>query len=120
MIDTIILTLPANHFYITEHQRFSPSTAGLFQAPYYPLGKNGFFKCFQNPRIDDIKKGVYRPRLTAIRRITDLGYQTVLKIEFSIPKLVFGNNFDEVSNTDFEDIVTVLYSRLYEWELLFP
>lgn len=49
MIDTIVLTLRPNEFYIQDHSKFSPSTAGLFQEPYYALGRNGFIKCVQNP-----------------------------------------------------------------------
>ena len=114
MLDTIVLTLPINHFQIMEHNRFNPSILGLVQAPFYPLGKNGFFKCHQNPTKEDAQKGIYKPRLTAIRRVTSMGHQTMLKIEFSIPKLLFGNNFDEVSKGDFEQIINTLYNRLHE------
>ena len=48
MIDTIVLALPASDFSIMDHARFSPATLGLYQAPYYSLGR-GFMKCVQNP-----------------------------------------------------------------------
>ncbi len=113
MIDTIVLMLPSNHFKIMNHTKFNPSTLGLFQAPFYPLS-NGFFKCTQNQRTEDIKNGIYSPRLTAIKRWISGGYAIFLRIEFSIPKLLYGNNFDEVSNEDFEKIIKLLFNRLYE------
>ena len=113
MIDTIVLTLGPEQFSISDHGRFNPSTAGLFQAPYYTLGRNGFVKCVQNPTTDELERGIYRPRLTVTRRIGKLGYITTLRIEFSISKLIFGNNFDEVSEGQFDDIIKRLYDSLY-------
>lgn len=111
MIDTIVLTLPINQVTIKDHHRFNPSSIGLVQPPYYPLGKAGYFKCHQNPAKDD---GIYRPRLTITRRYIGTGHQVMLKIEFSIPKLIFGNNFDEVCNKDFDQIISTLQTRLRE------
>ncbi|MBL8014387.1 MAG: hypothetical protein JNN05_11125 [Candidatus Omnitrophica bacterium] len=37
-----------------------------------------------------------------------------MRIEFSIPKLIFGNNFDEVDNSHFEEAVTKLYRAIYD------
>jgi hypothetical protein len=42
----------------------------------------------------------------------NVGYTVTLRIEFSIPKLLFGNNFDEVSEWQFEQIITRLYDSL--------
>src|SRR3989338_1442864 len=112
MIDTIVLTLNHDLFSITDHSRFSPSTIGLYQPPYYRMGKNGFMKCVQNSTPDELKKGIYKPRLTITRRWGGKSYITTLRIEFSIPKLLFGNNFDEVSEADFERIIRRLRLRL--------
>lgn len=114
MIDTIVLMLKPDQFSITDHDKFSPSTKGLFGPSYYPLGKRANFSCFQNPTTDDFKKGIYKPRLTATRRRTAGAFITVLKIEFSIPKLLYGNNFDEVDKTDFEEVIKRLTTRLNE------
>ena len=101
MIDTIVLALPASHFYITDHARFSPSTLGFYQAPYYT---GGFMKCVQNPISKELRLGLYKPRLTVLKRPMPGGFAITLKIEFSIPKLLYGNNFDEVTEADFERV----------------
>lgn len=118
MIDTIVLTLKPEQFAIGDHNRFSPSTIGLFQAPYYKLGHNSFLKCVQNPTSDELKRGIYKPRLTVTRRIGNLGFIVTLRIEFSIPKLMFGNNFDEVNEGQFKQIITRLYGSLYNMGII--
>ena len=118
MIDTIVLTLRPNEFYIQDHSKFSPSTAGLFQEPYYSLGRNGFIKCVQNPTKEDMGSGVYKPRLTVTRRMGTKTFATTLRIEFSIPKLLFGNNFDEVTDKDFRQVLDRLKLRLQEMGVL--
>ena len=111
MIDTIVLALPANHFYITDHARFNPSTVGFYHAPYYA---GGFMKCVQNPTSEELRRGTYKPRLTVLKRPMPGGFAITLKIEFSIPKLLYGNNFDEVTEGDFERAIKRLRERLHE------
>lgn len=119
MIDTVALTL-SNSFWIHDHSKFNPSTAGLFGEPYYPTGKNGYVKCVQNPTSAELQNGVYKPRLTAVRRMGTKVPITTLRIEFSIPKLIFGNNFDEVSERDFQKVVDQLKTRLHEMGVYVP
>lgn len=114
MIDTVVLTLMSDKFNITDHSRFSPSTLGLFSPPYYRLGGRGNFQCYQNPTATEIKEGNYKPRLTVIKRMVQGGFGIALRIEFSVPKLIYGNNFDEVTNADFPQVVKTLYAKLTE------
>jgi hypothetical protein len=58
--------------------------------------------------------GKYMPRLTMFRRPSKLGTVYQLAIEFSAPKLIFGNNFDELSDVDFEQVLTALQQALFE------
>lgn len=118
MIDTIVLTLNSDNFRIIDHSKFSPSTLGLFHPPYYNLGGRANFKCVQNPTKTELEKGIYKPRLTVMKRFQAGVNIKVLRIEFSIPKLIFGNNFDEVEETQFEDIIKNLYSALYDMGVL--
>jgi hypothetical protein len=37
-----------------------------------------------------------------------------LKIEFSVPKLIYGNNFAEIADQDFDAVAEALYQRLIE------
>lgn len=48
MIDTIVLTIPKDKYIILDHEKFSPSTKGLFESPYYSLDSRSNFTCKQN------------------------------------------------------------------------
>ena len=114
MIDTIVLTLRQSMFTIIDHDKFSPSTKGLYeQANYYRLGGRSNMVCKQNPTSSELKAGIYKPRLTITKRFNKYRqYEIMMKIEFSIPKLLYGNNFDEVEEADFEKIAKLLQDKL--------
>lgn len=111
MIDTVVLTMPNRQFTIMNHNAFSPSTKGLFKAPYYTMGGRSYFDCYQNPKKSE--QG-YKPRLTARKRMARGGFPIELKVEFSVPKLLYGNNFDELKDTDFDLVIKTLQQRLKE------
>jgi len=117
MIDTIVLSIPQHKFKILNHERFNPSTRGLYQPPYTVMGGKPFIKSMQNPPKSAFKNGVYLPRLTVIKAIRNGGYVIELKIELSLPKLFFGNNFDELENNNFLRIIRLLSRALYSMEV---
>ncbi len=113
MIDTIVLMLLSpERFAVADHNRFSPSTNGLFQSPYYKLGGRGNFSCYQNPTAEELRNGNYKPRLTVTKRISKGGFPISLRVEFSAPKLIFGNNFDEVEDSHFALVADTLFHKL--------
>ncbi|MFC1626846.1 hypothetical protein ACFL1P_01430 [Patescibacteria group bacterium] len=115
MIDTIVLTLKQGMFTIFEHDRFNPSTRGLYDATagYYRLGGRANIRCFQNPTKSELEKGVYKPRLTVTKRYDrEKQIQITLRVEFSIPKLIFNNNFNEVTDEDFPAVIQKLKTVL--------
>jgi hypothetical protein len=114
MLDTIVLTLDKRHFDVQRPERFSPSASGLLTPPYYPLGSRGNFGCVQNPTKSDLRAGRYQPRLTLNKRMASNTFAVTLRIEFSAPKLVLGNNFDELTSDDFGRVLDVLHRRLDE------
>lgn len=114
MLDTIVITMNESQFYIADHERFSPSSIGLFKPPYYRLGARGNFSCYNNPTKADMQAGKYKPRLTLTKRMRHGGYAIGLRIEFSAPKLIYGNNFDELVETDFDQVIQTLLERLAE------
>src|SRR3990167_5853860 len=119
MIDTIVLVLKQNMFTIADHNKFSPSTEGLFNSAYYRLGGRSNMVCKQNPTPNELKAGIYKPRLTITKRINKLrNFEIMLKIEFSVPKLLFGNNFDELEDSDFGKVVGILQTKLKEMGVL--
>ena len=96
MLDSIVLTLDQRHFEVLLPERFSRSAQGLLMPPYYPLGSRGKFACVQNPTKKQLRAGHYEPRLTLSKQKIFNGFAMTLRIEFPAPKLVFGNNFDEL------------------------
>jgi hypothetical protein len=59
--------------------------------------------------------GKYMPRLTLHRRPNKAyGITYQLAIEFSAPKLLFSNNFDELTEADFDKLLDRLQSKLHE------
>jgi hypothetical protein len=117
MLDTIALTLDQHQFEVREPDRFSPSARGLLVPPYYPLGARGHFACVQNPTRADFDAGRYLPRLTLSKRTGRAGFALTLRVEFSAPKLVFGNNFDELRSRDFERVLAALHGSLVEMDI---
>ena len=112
MLDTVVLMLDRHHFQILQPERFSPSAKGLLVPPYYPLGSRGNFACVQNPTKADLQGDRYLPRLTLAKRKIPSGFALTLRIEFSAPKLVFGNNFDELESRDFGKVLVALHRGL--------
>src|SRR4051812_26795927 len=114
MLDTIALTLDHRQFDIRVPDGFSPSARGMFFPPYYPLGARGFITCVLNPTKAERAEGRYLPRLTLTKRQGRAGFLITLRIEFSAPKLLFGNNFDELDQSDLARVVDTLRQRLGE------
>ncbi|KKQ12309.1 MAG: hypothetical protein US26_C0011G0008 [Candidatus Nomurabacteria bacterium GW2011_GWE1_36_71] len=112
MIDTIVLTLPHTQFTILEHKNFNPNTFNLFEPPYLSFGNKPYIKCVFNPTKKELTG--YHPRLTIIKVVRRSAYPIFLRIGFSIPKLLYGNNFDEVSDSDFWDICKLLKNKLFD------
>src|SRR6266702_1160744 len=112
MLDTVVLTLDRPHFEVLKPERFSPSATGLLAPPYYSLGSRGNFACVQNPAKADLQGAGYLPRLTLTKRKRSMGFALTLRIEFSAPKLIFGNNFDELESRDFTKVLAALHRGL--------
>lgn len=110
MLDTVVLTLPEKDFFIRHGDRFTPS-AGFLQNPMY--GTNQMVKAVYNPTKAEKRAG-YKPRLTLIKKpFTERAKAIFLRIEFSAPKLLYGNNFVELrGHDDFLPVLTALHTAL--------
>ena len=112
MIDTVVMMLEMGKFAILEPSKFSPP-ADLAK-DRIRLGKNGNYKFIRNP-LKAEKETNYYPRLTLNQQCFVNGsHITKLKIEFSAPKLLFKNNFDELKDNDFDLVIDSLFARLNE------
>lgn len=93
-------------FYISDQSRFIKDRQEALR---------GYFKLIQNPTPAELRQGIYKPRLTLTPRFNATGkFQKTLSIEFSIPKLIFGNNFDELTGNEFSQIIEKLNTLLLE------
>src|SRR5258708_424210 len=100
MIDTIKLMLDKNMFWITD--------VSLFQKEKQNASR-GYFTLVQNSTKSELLRGIYKPRLTMTRRFNCSGRaEATLSIELSLPKLLYGNNFDELRDSDFQTILDLL------------
>lgn len=111
MIDTIILKIPRGAYKLKK-EAFTPNAGILLQPGNYLI------KCVNNPTATDKKEGVYRPRLTLVKRMTRKGDEIPLKIEFSVAKMLYGNNVDEVEEKDFEMVIENLHEAMKEMGVL--
>ncbi len=103
MLDTMILEIENATAFIVDYSKFKTTKEKISN----PMG---FYRWPNNPALEDKKKGIYKPRLTLIKR----GYKFYLKIEFSVPKLLFDNNLDEVSESDFMEVIKILQKKMKE------
>ena len=111
MIDTIIILLSEEQFKITKPGKFYPNAEKLMSPSYFMGGS--FAQARQNPIKQNLKLGLYLPRLTLTKRSIGISrYEITLKIEYSIPKLLFGNNFDEMVQSDIPKSTKKLVSAL--------
>ncbi len=106
MIDTIIISIPKS----AVKNAIDPSNVSLGWAQQAQT--NYYSKFIKNPSKRDIESGFYFPRLTGINRSINGVIDAFIKVEFSIPKLIYLNNLDEVSENDFDQIINTLKDRL--------
>jgi hypothetical protein len=111
MIDTIVLTLTPDMYQISEPERFTPSAEWTLiknaHARYSPI------KSKQNATKKELLNGIYKPHLTlAYHRGIQGIVELLLKIELSLPKLLYGNNFNELRYKDFSAITNKLSTVL--------
>lgn len=112
MIDTIVITLNRNQFTVLEPEKFTPHAMQVFDLTRsgYECGKRGFVSCTQSATAKEKRAGIYKPRLTLTKRRQGKKYVITLRVEFSGPKLLFGNNFDELTDRDFSALIKKLIS----------
>ena len=110
MLDTIAINLQRDDYTIHAPERFTPH-AGALTNPLF--GDGGIVKCYYNPTKVEKAQG-YLPRITVFKKpFGDWASAVWMKIEFSAPKLIFGNNFEELNgNEDFDSVIKALLKGL--------
>lgn len=128
MIDTIVLLLTQDLFEITNPDLFTPSARWVYfaKASKTEINDKNYalrgISSKQNPTKKELAQGIYKPRLSLLRRPyfakaskgkPSATPKTLLKIELSLPKLLFGNNFEELTQKQFPDLVQKLCTTLH-------
>jgi len=100
MIDTICLLIPKDKmFYL----------AGVSSWELYSK-TDQYTKFVRNPTRAERETGKYFPRLTGYKRT--FSKEENIRIEFSVPKLLYLNNLDELEDKDFPVVINTLQERL--------
>jgi hypothetical protein len=103
VLDTVVLTLMASDFSITNPAAFGP--ARTFS--------DGGGQRIQNATREEKRRNVTKPSLTWTKRPFGLSSET-LRIEVSIPKMFLGSNLLEVEESDLPAVVEKLSQVLTE------
>lgn len=91
MIDTVVLLLSPSTYTITDPDKFLPSARWITNTSFSAV--HGM-QSKQNPTKKELATGIYKPRLTLFYSFPHK--KVMLKIELSLPKLFYGNNFEEL------------------------
>jgi len=108
MIDTVKLLIPISDPAILSKGAFAPMTIEQL------VNARGVTRTYLNPSPVYAKTGKYMPRLTLNRRPSKTGIRYELAVEFSAPKMLYKNNFDELTEADFEPLLAVIQEKLFE------
>lgn len=104
MIDTVCLLIPKDKLTVLDLSQYGVPTWDLHSKT------DQYDKFVKNPSKRDLDSGLYYPRLTGYRR--KFRQDANVRIEFSVPKLLYLNNLDELEDKDFSEVVDVLQDRL--------
>lgn len=105
MLDTVCLLIPKDKMTMLELSSYGVPAWNLHSKT------EQYDKFVKNPSKRDLDSGLYFPRLTGYKR-KSFAQDANVKIEFSVPKLIFLNNLDELEEKDFPKVVDTLQERL--------
>lgn len=105
MIDTVCLLIPKTNLTMLDLLQYGVSSWDLYSKT------SQYDKFVKNPSKKDLDSGLYFPRLTGYRR-KSFGQDANVRIEFSVSKLLYSNNLDELEDKDFGEVVDTLHDRL--------
>ncbi|MCF7843666.1 hypothetical protein K9M47_02080 [Candidatus Gracilibacteria bacterium] len=100
MIDTVVLLLPKYELTFL---------LGVSSWELY-ANTEQYQKFVRNPTKVQKETGRYFPRLTGYKR--GFSQDAYIRVEFSVPKLIFLNNLNELEDKDFDLVIEILQERL--------
>ena len=109
MIDSIVLLLASNMYRISDPDKFTPSARWINNPVLITSG----IRSKQNTTKKELRNGFYKPYLTLSNHVSHNGLRDIiLKVELSLPKFFFGDNFQELQHKDFNALNRLLTERL--------
>jgi hypothetical protein len=109
MIDSIVPLLASDIYCISEPDKFTPSARWINNRMLITSG----IRSKQNTTKKELHNGIYKPYLTLSNHVSHNGLRDIiLKVELSLPKLFFGDNFQELRHKDFATLNHLLAVRL--------
>lgn len=107
MIDTVVLSVPRNKATVLNMSAYGVESWDL------QARTKAYDKYVKNPSKREADSGLYFPRLTGYKRKNGkLEWESTIRIEFSAPKLLYKNNLDELTDSQFPAVVEALRDRL--------
>ncbi|MBR1604835.1 MAG: hypothetical protein IJ660_01865 [Alphaproteobacteria bacterium] len=99
--DTVRLCIDVANIEIKKPENFIPNARIVER-----INKN--IDAIYDPKKLFLKYRGYVPRIKLSKQIRVGGYRTALLIEFSAPKMLFGNNLQEICDEDFDRLIEKL------------
>lgn len=118
-IDTVILTFYPHEFAILRPGDFTPNTNRITAVQPQDMGKGRYMSATRNPTKQDNAAAGYLPYITFYKAVRTGGMTTGLRVQFSAPKLIYGNNFDELVEQDTEQLYQLLFEGLKYYGIRF-
>ncbi len=120
-MDTVILTIPGpGRFKIKHLSWYVPELISRTYRDLSPTERQSLRPYLKRFTFRPPKQDRYRPRIEIFEALTedkkDMRY--ILKIEFSVPKLLYGNSIQEVRESDKEKVFNRLRSALLDAGIL--
>ncbi len=111
MIDTIILAIPRDKICTIPYSR----ERFFCEWTQQKIGRNHRIFIKNGPKQKE-STDPYYPRLTEYHRQNERTgiLARVVNIEFSVPKLLYNNNLDELEEKDFIAVIDILHERLLQ------
>lgn len=116
-IDTVTLLLKADQFVILDPAAFTQNANKVLDATPYDLGRGKYLSAVCNPAKKDSLAFGYLPYMTLYKGLRAGGLTAGLRIQFSVPKLIKGNNFDEPDQADFNKACQRLLDGLAHFKI---
>ena len=110
--DTVRLQIKFGDFEIIE-DKFEPPAEKVIK--FYGRGK---MVSYQYMSMTDKKMHHYKPRLALKNEARNGGRKVFLYIDLSLPKLLYGNNLQEVCDQDFKPLIKKLCREMLEMGVL--